>query len=124
MRMRERFPQENDSETTVYYTFSHPKFGDLAAMRGVDGKGWICARDYIDGYAGAATGGLLSGLGSCSEETARRVFSVVPDRFKAVKRFHTPEGFQDLLGITAEGLRFFHDHNDRNDDGPGLRLVE
>ena len=116
----------DDPATTVCYTISHPEFGDVAAVRTADGKSWMCARDYIDAYAGAVTNGFLSGFGTCPEDLAHDIFKKVPARFKAVKRFRTPEGFQDLLGITPEGLRFFHDLNDQlyNDAGPVLQLVK
>ena len=115
---------EDDPRAEVCYTFSHPKFGDIAASRDADGTAWVCGRDYIGAFAGAVLGGILPPDWRCPEDLANDIFKSLPTRFKAVKRFHTPEGFQDLLAVTLEGLKYYHDLNARRDDGPGLRLVK
>ena len=124
VRAKGRPAPEDDPNAPVCYTFSHPLFGHVAGTRDDRGKAWVCAGDYIGAYAGAVLGELYPPLWTCPEDLAADIFKSVPARFKASKRFHTSEGYRDRLGITPEGLMFYHGLNDRiSRGGPGLRLV-
>ena len=108
-----------DGQMTTYVTRSHPEMGDTAVTIDPDGTTWLCARDYMANYAKNVLEGTGIALGPPRESTVEKLLCDVTSRWKASKRFHTSDGFMDLLGLTAEGLKYFNDYED-----PGLMLVK
>jgi anti-repressor protein len=76
-----------------------------------DGEPWFVAKD------------IAAATGYADSSNPARLFQMVPDEWKGVKRIHTLGGIQEMLCISEQGLYFFLARSDKPQALPFQRKI-